>query len=362
MAIILHLLVALLPACWATSPIEKLFWEVGENDTFYSSELHRMVQTDDFINRDKMVLGDWSATLKFDMGKRFRRPIPKTEAKTLQSIVDSLNQSYYHSSAMNKVNGRVCNISINGPQMVRNFIREYRMEKGNVEFMKDLVAVEFKLYGTKIGLLYFQMFNTTREGVFKFLPYRIKDLKDLYWFTNTPASPVLFAHRYEVDATKGCLQDAVLDMMRDTNTTGTKCENETSEYHLCLSVESDMERAVNHMFMFAMTHIDAWFKMIQTGLFNVNREVCTLTVNGKTGDFESSYKPYTISECCSTSKAHQYPYEGGLKETLFCHRPYQVTEILAIISLFLSYFTMAVLPLAITWLPSTQSTENPNVR
>ena len=362
MAIILHFLVALLPACWANSSIEDLFRKVGEKDAFYSSEYHRMAMTDDHVYTGKLVLGDWSATVKFDMGKRYRRPIPKIEAKTLQSTVESLNQSHYHSSAVNKVNGRVCNISINGEQMVRNFIREYRREIGEVEYMKDAVGVNFNLNGSEIVIVSFQMFNKTREGVFKFLPYRIKDLTDLYRFTNKPASPELFFHRFEVDATEGCLQDAVLDMMRETNTTGTKCWNEMSEYHLCLSVESDMERAVNHMFMFAMTHIDTWFSMMQTGFFKMHRQVCTMTRNIETRDLKRLYKPYTINECCSTSKAHPYPYENGLEKTLYCHRPYQVTKILAIISLFFSYFTMAVFPLAIKWIPSRQSTDHPNVR
>ena len=359
MAIILHLLVALLPACWASSPIEKLFWDVGEDDSFYSTEFHRMVQTDNFMRHGKLVFGDWSATQTFDMGKRYRRPIPKTEATTLQATVESLNQSHYHFSAVNKVNDRVCNISINGPQIMTNFIREYRREKGNVEFMKDVVSVDFNLYGVNIELEYFQLFNKTREGVFKFLPYRIKDFTNLYRFTNRPASSQLFSHKFEVDATEGCLQDAALDRIRENNTNSTNCWNGT----LCFfRVESDMEIEVSHMFMFAMTYTYAWFNMIQTGFFNMDLQVCAVKANEKTNDFRRSYKPYTIYECCSTSKAHRYPYESLSDNELFCHKPYQVTEILAIISLFLSYFTMAVFPLAITWLPSPHSTDHPNVR
>ena len=87
MAIILHLLVALLPACWASSPIEDLFRKVGENDAFYSTDIHRAVMTDNFILRSELVFGDWSATLTFNFGKRFRRPIPKTEAKTSKVLL-----------------------------------------------------------------------------------------------------------------------------------------------------------------------------------------------------------------------------------------------------------------------------------
>ena len=291
----------------------------------------------------------------------------------------SLNQSHYHFSAVNKVNGRVCNISINGPKMIRNFIREYRREIREAEFSKDILRVEFNLYGSTIGLFFFQMFNTAKEGVFKFLPYRIKDLPDLYRFTNHPASPHLFVDRFELDATEGCLQDAVLDRMREhylqeintteENTTGThaadpvsRCADPLWHYHWCLFVESDLEKAVSHIFMHAMTHIDNWFKMIQTGVYKEDREVCALILNREMGDFSRSYKPYTIYECCSAAKAHPYPYEYGLKNEWYCHSPYQVTEILAIISLFLSYITMAVLPLAIKWIPSTQSTDHPNVR
>ena len=364
MAIILHLLVALLPACWATSPIEELFWKVGENDDFYSTEYHRDQKSDNLIlNAANLVFGDWSVTVKFNMGKRYRRPIPKLEATTLKQIFESLNQSHYHSSAVNTVNGRVCNISINGEQMVRNFIREYRTEIGEVEYMKDLVAVKFDLYGVKIGLFFFQMFNKTREGVFKFLPYRIKDLTDLYRFTNKPASPTLFFRKYEFDVTEGCLQlqDAALNLLKQTNITG-NCWNETSEYHVCLGVEYHMETSVNHMFMFALAHIDTWYRMMQSGFFKMHREVCALTLNRDTSNLNKLYKPYTIYECCSTSKAHVHPYEEHSDNRLYCHRPYQVTEILAIISLFFGYFTMAVFPLAIKWIPSQQSTAHPNVR
>ena len=188
---------------------------------------------------------------------------------------------------MNKINGRVCNISINGPMIVRNFIREYRKEIREVEFGKDVIIVEFNLYGSTIGLFHFQMFNTTREGVFKFLPYRIKDLTDLYRFTNRPPSPTFFFDRYEVNATEGCLQETVLNVMREhnlqemnttkENTTGSRaldpvirCAHPSWQYRWCLSVDSDMEGAVSQFFMYAMTRIDIWLKMIQTGYYEVN--------------------------------------------------------------------------------------------
>ena len=379
MAIILHLLVVLLPACRANFPIEDLFWEVGEMDTFYFSDLHQAAPTDNFKVQDKLAFGNWSATLGFNMGKRYRRPIPETEEKTLQHIVESLNQSYYRFSAVNKVNGRVCNISINGPQMVRNFIREYRRKVGTVEFNKDVLTIQFKLYGSTIGLFHFQMFNTAREGVFKFLPYRIQDLTDLYKFTTVPDSILIFLDRFEMDATEGCLQDVVLDKIKERhlqenntmeeNTTGThvpdhvsSCGQPSWHYNICLLVESDMERTVSHFFMYAMSFQDLWVRMFRTGYYKVNRQVCTLTVNKEESDLRKSYKQYTIYECCSHAKTHPYPYEETSTSRWYCHRPYQVTEILAIISLFLSYFTMAVFPLAIKWMPSTKSTDHPNVR
>ena len=379
MGIILQFLVVLLPACWANSPIQDLFWEVGEMDTFYFSELHQAAPIDNYIFQDKLVFGNWSATLDFNMGKCYRRPIPENEEKTLQDIIQSLNQSHYHFSAVNKVNGRVCNISISGQQMVRNFIREYRRKVSKVELDKDVLTVQFKLYGSTVGLFHFQMFNTAREGVFKFLPYRIQDLTDLYKFTTVPDSILIFLDRFEMDATEGCLQDAVLDNMKEhlsqeintteENTTGTHAPDHVSScgypswhYQFCLLVESDMERTVSHFFMYAMSFQDLWFRMFQTGYYKANRQVCALTVNKEESDLRKSYKQYTIYECCSHVKAHPYPYEDSSMSRWYCHRPYQVTELLATISLFLSYFTMAVIPLAIKWIPSTKSTDHPNLR
>ena len=348
-------------------------------DTFYFSELHQAAPIDNYIYQEELVFGNWSARLDFNMGKRYRQPIPKIEAKTLQHIAESLNQSYYHFNAVNKVDGRVCNISINGPQMVRNFIREYRRKSGLVEFDKDVLTVQFKLYGSTIGLLHFQMFNTVREGVFKFLPYRIQDLTDLYKFTTVDNSILIFIDRIEMDATEGCLQDAVLDIMKahhlqdinitEENTTGksapdpvSRCGMPSWEWHWCLSVKSDMERTVSHFFMYAMSFQDVWFRMLQTGYYEENRQVCTLTVNKVESDITKSYKPFSIYECCSRAQAHSYPYEQSSNSQWYCHRPYQVTEVLAIISLFLSYFTMAVFPFAIKWIPSTKSMDHPNVR
>ena len=280
------------------------------------------------------------------------------------------------------VDGRVCNISVNGQQIVRNFIREYRREKSEVEFTKDILNVEFNLYGLSIGLLHFKIFNTTREGAFKFLPYYIKDLRDLYGFTSKlDASSIFFSNTYEMDVTEGCLQDAIINIIRDQymqeinptkeNITGTRapetvlrCGHELCQYNCCLLVESDIEKRVSHIFMFVMTSVDMWIKTIQTGLTRPVQVTCTVTVNSIEDNIYNSYKPYTINECCSTGKAHKYPYEfeDGFKNTLYCHRPYQVTEILAIISLFLSYCTVVVFPLAIKWVPSAQSTDHPNVR
>ena len=317
-------------------------------------------------------IGDWSSILKFNMGKGYRRPIPQTEAKTLQNTVETLNQSHFHFSAVNKFDGRVCNISINGEKMVRNFIREYRNQISGVEFSKDILSVEFNLYfGLLVKISYFQIFNKTKVGMFKFLPYRIKDLTDLYRLTSPPPSTFIFSDRFEVDATEGCLQGAVLDIMKEhylqeMNTTEENCTDTHAPDHdlRCavpsrrLLVKSDIERAVSQFFMYAMVYINTLFKMIQTGSFKENQEVCALTWNKE----EDQYKPYTTYECCSLGKARPYSYKDNSAEGWHCHGPYKVTEILAIISLFLSYFTVTVFPLAIKWIPSTQSTDHPNVR
>ena len=256
----------------------------------------------------------------------------------------------------NTKTGRVCNITLTGPQLLRNYVRYYRRQKENSKNDNGLVALDISNNETKGSIALLHTLNLNEEGKFKFLPYELTDMIDLYGFTY-PSHMLPFPFTtFEVEVSDGCLPERRL-----TKYHARKCSPLISHNvkHPCYDMIKDIEKPIDQFLMVAMQLQDALFKTYSGQTFALSHYICTVDYIPYSPLY---HRKYTLINCCALFKTHFKPYKTRSFEGHWhCHDPYMVTKILISLAKFFAFVITILFMLIVKWLPKSRITKEDDV-
>ena len=341
--------------CNAELDIEEIIQDVGERDNHFSTHIHKYLGKDTYIPFN-FTFSDWNMILTQNFGQGYRGPVITNEKATLGAILRGINSSYILIKSENTKTGRVCNITLTGPQLLRNYLRYYRRQKENSKNDNGLVALDISNNETKSYIALLHTLNLNEEGKYKSLPYELTDMIDLYGFTY-PSHMLPFPFTtFEVDVSDGCLPER-----RSTKNPAGNCSLLIVDIlkYPCYDMIKEIEKPIDQFLMAAMQVQDALFKTYSGQTFALSHYICTVDYT----PYSHLYlRKYTLINCCALVQTHFKPYKTRALQGLWhCHDPYMVTKILISLAKFFSFVITILFMLIVKWLPKSRITKEDDV-
>ena len=328
--------------------IEEIIQDVGERDNHFSTDFHKFLPKD-FNVLINLTFSDWNMQLTQNFGQGYRGPVIKKEKATLRAILRGINSSYTLINSTNVKTGRVCDVTLTGPQLLRNYVRYYRRQKENSKNDHGLLALDISNNETKSFIILLYTLKKNEEGKYKFLPYGLTDMIDLYGFTSPSSMLPPPLTTFEIGVSDGCLPKI------STKYGALNCRHliRHNVKHTCYDIIKDIEKPIDQFLMVAMQLQDVLFRTYSGQPFAFSQYICTV-------DY-TFYSPlptrqYTLVNCCAILKTHTTFYETPSTGFWNCHDPYLGTQILTSLAKFFAFVMLTV-----KWLPTSRTTNEDDV-
>ena len=333
--------------------IEEIIQDVGERDNHFSTDIHKFIPKDaEYLLN--LTFSDWNMQLTQHFGQGYRGPVISNEKATLRAILRGINSTHILLNSANVKTGRVCDVTLTGPQLLRNYVRYYRRQKENSKKDHGLLALDISHNETKSFITLLHMLNKNEEGKYRFLPYELTDMIDLYGFTYPSLRLLLPLTTFEVGVSDGCLSKI------STNSSPWNCDHliRHSVKDTCYDIIKDIEKPIDQFLMVAMQLQDALFKIYSGQPLAFSQYICTVD--------ETFYSPlptrqYTLVNCCAIFKTHTTFYETSSAGFWNCHDPYLGTQILTSLAKFFAFVITILFMLTVKWLPKSRTTNEDDV-
>ena len=385
------------PNVIAIDDLDELIHEVAVNDDHYYNDVRAEVIP------AKAILGTEVVNVTFTVGRGYRGKVIEEEKEIFTERLRSLQESGVSLSQQDE-DGRKCVIDVSGNQLVRNYIRFYRARKEVSDGQPSFVKLRLESGGGKVLVPLLQTVAVSKESLFKYLPYQLAHVMDLFSFTVSYDIESNHYLNYEMTVSKECIPADALDSFefgkkeeaKDNEGGDNKCKRNDMD---CPNNISDNEQAIKNNSLMEnpeimsqlstnMSHscshdvlddhdtmpcydviedVDArrrhlFMLIIQMQNLLLNRfhgenaddaEVCAVKLTDGAASGTGTGPPHTIVECCHVIVGRQQLFRKGQEEHGWnCHDPYGLSSVILSAVNYVAYLAWLFFPLAIASLPS----------